>query len=107
MPSYPTKNARSRSHDFWVTDDEIFVKELLSAITDAPARKRRKKKTTTQAVAKLLALYVNAKITSFGNDLSNLLSLPTSSLAIFFLAMSYKERIGLQAVISFYGHNSL
>ena len=107
MPSYPTKNARSRSHDFWVTNDEIFVKELLSAITDAPTRKRRKKKQLHRQLQKLLALYVNAKITCFDNDLSNLLSLPTSSLAIFFLAMSYKERIGLQAVISFYGHNSL
>ena len=70
-------------------------------------KKEQKKTTTTQAVAKLFALYANAKITCFDNDLSNLLSLPTSSLAIFFLAMSYKERIGLQAVISFYGHNSL
>ena len=107
LPSYPTKNARSRSHAFWVTNDETFVKKLLSAITDAPTRTRRKNTTTTQSVAKLFALYANAKTTCFDNDLSNLLSLPTSSWAIFFLVMSYKEWIGLQGIISFYGHNTL
>ena len=69
LPRYPTKNARSRSHAFWVTNDETFVKKLFSAITDAPTRKSRKKQqlhrqlqsflhyTQTQKLPALIMIY--------------------------------------------------